>query len=129
MLSAYSALHAVDAERARSVLVGAIAAVPSGPVVVTNRAEFSGAGFSRALELFGSVIWRTARVNWTRWVSPIAHARSCFGVVQALRGGRLGQAVARGGAACALRGPLRLGRRTLGPMPGNWDILRRFRRS
>jgi len=53
MLSAYSALHAVDAERARSVLVGAIAAVPSGPVVVTNRAEFSGAGFSRALELFG----------------------------------------------------------------------------
>lgn len=53
MLSAYSALHAVDAERARSVLASAIAAVPSGPVVVTNRAEFSGAGFSRALELFG----------------------------------------------------------------------------
>jgi soluble lytic murein transglycosylase len=53
MLSAFSALHAVDAERARSVLASAIAAVPSGPVVVTQRAEFSGAGFSRALELFG----------------------------------------------------------------------------
>ena len=53
MLSAYSALHAANAERARSALSSAIAAVPSGPVVVTNRVEFSGAGFSRALELFG----------------------------------------------------------------------------
>ncbi|HEY3256341.1 MAG TPA: transglycosylase SLT domain-containing protein, partial [Polyangiaceae bacterium] len=53
MLSAYSALHAVDAERARAILAGALAAVPSGPVVVTNRAEFSGPGFGRALELFG----------------------------------------------------------------------------
>ncbi|HYQ01078.1 MAG TPA: transglycosylase SLT domain-containing protein [Polyangiaceae bacterium] len=53
MLSAYSALHAASAERARAVLASAIAAVPSGPVVVTNRSEFSGVGFSRALELFG----------------------------------------------------------------------------
>jgi len=53
MLSAYSALHVVDAERARTVLAGALAAVPSGPVVVTNRTEFSGPGFTRALELFG----------------------------------------------------------------------------
>ena len=55
MLAAYSALHAADAERARAILAGALAAVPSGagPVVVTNRAEFSGVGFSRALELFG----------------------------------------------------------------------------
>ena len=53
MLSAYSALHAVDPERARAVLAAALAAVPSGPVVVTNRAEFSGSGFGRALELFG----------------------------------------------------------------------------
>jgi len=53
MLCAYSALSAVDAERARAVLAGALAAVPGGPVVVNNRAEFSGLGFSRALELFG----------------------------------------------------------------------------
>ncbi|MEI9947635.1 MAG: transglycosylase SLT domain-containing protein [Pseudomonadota bacterium] len=53
MLSAYSVLHAADAERARAVLASALAAVPSGPVVVTNRAEFSGVGFARALELFG----------------------------------------------------------------------------
>jgi peptidoglycan lytic transglycosylase len=53
MLNAYSALHAVDAERARRVLASALSAVPSGPVVVTNRTEFSGAGFARALELFG----------------------------------------------------------------------------
>jgi len=53
MLSAYSALHAVDAERARAILASALAAVPSGPVVVTNRTEFSGSGFARALELFG----------------------------------------------------------------------------
>ena len=53
MLSAYSALYAVDAERARSVLSSALAAVPSGPVVVTTRPEFSGVGFTRALELFG----------------------------------------------------------------------------
>jgi soluble lytic murein transglycosylase len=53
MLSAYSALHAVDAERARVVLASALAAVPGGPVVVNNRAEFSGLGFTRALELFG----------------------------------------------------------------------------
>ena len=53
MLNAYSVLHGADPERARSVLASALAAVPRGPVVVTNRAEFSGAGFSRALELFG----------------------------------------------------------------------------
>jgi len=53
MLSAYSALHTVDAERALRVLASALGAVPSGPVVVTNRAEFSGPGFTRALELFG----------------------------------------------------------------------------
>jgi len=53
MLSAYSILHAADAERARTVLASALSAVPSGPVVVTNRPEFSGAGFARALELFG----------------------------------------------------------------------------
>ena len=53
MLSAYSALHGVDAARARTVLTSALEAVPSGPVVVTNRAEFSGLGFTRALELFG----------------------------------------------------------------------------
>jgi len=53
MLSAYSALNTADAARARAVLAGALAAVPSGPVVVTNRPEFSGLGFSRALELFG----------------------------------------------------------------------------
>ena len=53
MLSAYSALYAASAERARGVLAGALAAVPSGPVVVNNRPEFSGLGFTRALELFG----------------------------------------------------------------------------
>jgi soluble lytic murein transglycosylase len=53
MLSAYSALHAVDAERARAILTGALAAVPGGPVVVNHRPEFSGLGFTRALELFG----------------------------------------------------------------------------
>jgi len=53
MLSAYTALFAANAERARAVLAAALAAVPSGPVVVTNRAEFSGLGFGRALELFG----------------------------------------------------------------------------
>jgi soluble lytic murein transglycosylase len=53
MLSAYSALYAIDAARARTVLASALAAVPSGPVVVTNRPEFSGPGFTRALELFG----------------------------------------------------------------------------
>jgi len=53
MLGAYTALHAADAERARTVMASALASVPTGPVVVTNRSEFSGAGFSRALELFG----------------------------------------------------------------------------
>jgi len=53
MLSAYSALYAAAPERARAVLAAALAAVPSGPVVVTNRPEFSGLGFTRALELFG----------------------------------------------------------------------------
>ena len=53
MLCAYTALHAVDSERARAVLDSALAAVPSAPVVVTNRPEFSGVGFGRALELFG----------------------------------------------------------------------------
>src|SRR6478735_3383317 len=53
MLSAYSALSALDGARARTVLASALAAVPSGPVVVTSRPEFSGAGFGRALELFG----------------------------------------------------------------------------
>jgi soluble lytic murein transglycosylase len=53
MLSAYSALYAADTERARAVLSAALAAVPSGPVVVTSRPEFSGLGFTRALELCG----------------------------------------------------------------------------
>jgi soluble lytic murein transglycosylase len=53
MLSAYSALAAADAPRAQAALTTALAAVPSAPVVVTNRPEFSGPGFARALELFG----------------------------------------------------------------------------
>ena len=53
MLSAYSALNAVDPARARAALNSALSAVPSAPVVVTNRPEFSGEGFGRALELFG----------------------------------------------------------------------------
>lgn len=53
MLSAYTALHAVDPARAKAALAGALAAVPSAPVVVMNRPEFSGVGFGRALELFG----------------------------------------------------------------------------
>jgi soluble lytic murein transglycosylase len=53
MLCAYSALAQVDAARARSALASALAAVSTGPVVVTNRPEFSGPGFARALELFG----------------------------------------------------------------------------
>jgi soluble lytic murein transglycosylase len=53
MLCAYSALAQVDAARAQTTLAAALAAVSSGPVVVTNRPEFSGSGFARALELFG----------------------------------------------------------------------------
>jgi soluble lytic murein transglycosylase len=53
MLSAYSALASADAPRAQAALTSALAAVPSAPVVVTNRPEFSGPGFARALELFG----------------------------------------------------------------------------
>jgi soluble lytic murein transglycosylase len=53
MLCAYSALAQVDAARAQAALTAALAAVSSGPVVVTNRPEFSGPGFARALELFG----------------------------------------------------------------------------
>jgi soluble lytic murein transglycosylase len=53
MLCAYSALAAADPGRARAALASALAAVPSAPVVVTNRPEFSGPGFARALELFG----------------------------------------------------------------------------
>jgi soluble lytic murein transglycosylase len=53
MLSAYTALHAVEPARAQAALAGALAAVPSSPVVVMNRPEFSGEGFARALELFG----------------------------------------------------------------------------
>ena len=53
MLCAYSALAAVDSARAEAALVSATASVSAGPVVVTNRPEFSGPGFTRALELFG----------------------------------------------------------------------------
>ena len=53
MLSAYSALNAADPVRAQAALDAALAAVPSSPVVVINRPEFSGLGFERALELFG----------------------------------------------------------------------------
>jgi soluble lytic murein transglycosylase len=53
MLCAYSALAQVDSSRAQAALGSALGAVSSGPVVVTSRAEFSGPGFARALELFG----------------------------------------------------------------------------
>ncbi|MEO6599479.1 MAG: transglycosylase SLT domain-containing protein [Polyangiaceae bacterium] len=53
MLSAYTALHAAEPARAQGALASALGAVPSAPVVVTNRPEFSGVGFGRALELFG----------------------------------------------------------------------------
>ena len=53
MLSAYTALHSADAARAQAALASALAAVSRAPVVVTNRPEFSGVGFGRALELFG----------------------------------------------------------------------------
>ena len=53
MLSAYSALSAADPARAQAALASALGAVPTAPVVVTNRPEFSGQGFERALELFG----------------------------------------------------------------------------
>ncbi|HEX3773092.1 MAG TPA: transglycosylase SLT domain-containing protein [Polyangiaceae bacterium] len=53
MLCAYSALAQVDHARAEAALNSALTAVASGPIVVTNRAEFSGLGFTRALELFG----------------------------------------------------------------------------
>jgi len=53
MLCAYSALAQADEARAKAALSNALAAVPSGPVVVVNRPEFSGIGFTRALELFG----------------------------------------------------------------------------
>jgi soluble lytic murein transglycosylase len=53
MLSAYTALHAAQPARAQAALSSALSAVPSAPVVVMNRPEFSGVGFGRALELFG----------------------------------------------------------------------------
>ena len=53
MLTAYTTLNAGDPERARKALSTALEAVPSAPVVVTNRPEFTGVGFGRALELFG----------------------------------------------------------------------------
>ncbi len=53
MLSAYSVLRAADAARAQAALNAALSAVSSAPVVVTSRPEFTGEGFSRALELFG----------------------------------------------------------------------------
>jgi soluble lytic murein transglycosylase len=53
MLCAYTALSQADAARAEAALTAALGAVSSGPVVVTNRPEFSGPGFARALELFG----------------------------------------------------------------------------
>ncbi len=63
MLSAYSVLYTADTARcARAVLAGALAAVPSGPVVVTNRAEFFRLGLrSRAGAVRGwrSRKWRT----------------------------------------------------------------------
>jgi soluble lytic murein transglycosylase len=54
MLCAYSALDAADPARAHAALASALAAVSSAAVVVTNRPEFSGPGFARALELFGA---------------------------------------------------------------------------
>jgi len=53
MLCAYSALAQVSTPRAQAALAAAVAAVSTAPVVVTNRPEFSGPGFARALELFG----------------------------------------------------------------------------
>jgi len=53
MLCAYSELAQADPGRARAALANALAAVSTGPVVVVNRPEFSGIGFTRALELFG----------------------------------------------------------------------------
>ncbi|HEY4157432.1 MAG TPA: transglycosylase SLT domain-containing protein, partial [Polyangiaceae bacterium] len=53
MLCAYSALAEVDRARAEAAMNSALASVTAGPVVVTNRPEFSGLGFTRALELFG----------------------------------------------------------------------------
>ncbi|MEP7049175.1 MAG: transglycosylase SLT domain-containing protein [Pseudomonadota bacterium] len=53
MLCAYTVLSGTDAERAKAALGVALSAVPSAPVVITSRPEFSGPGFGRALELFG----------------------------------------------------------------------------
>ena len=53
MLCAHSALAQADAARAQAALGAALATVSSGPAVLTNRPEFSGPGFARALELFG----------------------------------------------------------------------------
>lgn len=53
MLMAYTTLSAADPERAHKALSNALEAVPSAPVVVINRPEFTGPGFARALELFG----------------------------------------------------------------------------
>ncbi len=53
MLCAYSSLAQADEARAKTALATALAAVTTGPVVVVNRPEFSGLGFTRALELFG----------------------------------------------------------------------------
>ena len=53
MLCAYSALSSADPARAKTTLDKALSTVQTAPIVVTQRAEFSGPGFSRALELFG----------------------------------------------------------------------------
>jgi len=54
MLCAYNALEVADTARAHAALNAALSAVPSAPVVIMNRPEFSGPGFARALELFGA---------------------------------------------------------------------------
>ncbi|HEY2409392.1 MAG TPA: transglycosylase SLT domain-containing protein [Polyangiaceae bacterium] len=53
MLSAYTRLVAADPELARAALTQALESVPGEPVVITQRPEFSGPDFERALELFG----------------------------------------------------------------------------
>lgn len=53
MLCAYGALSQADEARAQAALTAALSTVSTAPVVVVNRPEFSGLGFTRALELFG----------------------------------------------------------------------------
>jgi len=53
MLCAYTALSSVNADRAHDALSSALAPTTSAPLLIKNRPEFSGPGFTRALELFG----------------------------------------------------------------------------